>query len=106
MADNAHQIPNTVDNQFCIGSMNKMLTAVAVLQLVQQGKLARDKPIATWWPDYPNHDLASRVTVRELLSHSGGGVGGTRSHTRGDSLRIPAEAQRCQSVAGLRRKPL
>jgi D-alanyl-D-alanine carboxypeptidase len=72
MADSAHQIPNTVDTQFCIGSMNKMLTAVAVLQLVQQGKLQMDKPIAAWWPDYPNHDLASRVTVRELLSHSGG----------------------------------
>ena len=42
------------------------------LQLVQQGKLALDKPMATWWPDYPNHDLASRVTIRELLSHTGG----------------------------------
>src|SRR5580693_1492680 len=72
MADIARQIPNTSDTQFCIGSMNKMFTAVAILQLVQQGNLALDKPIATWWPDYPNHDLAAKVTIRELLNHTGG----------------------------------
>lgn len=72
MSDMATQAANTPNTQFCIGSMNKMFTAVAILQLVQEGKLALDKPIITWWPDYPNHDLASRVTIRELLSHTGG----------------------------------
>jgi D-alanyl-D-alanine carboxypeptidase len=72
MADNERQIPNRTDTQFCIGSMNKMFTAVAILQLVQQGRIALDKPIVTWWPDYPNHNLAARVTIRELLSHTGG----------------------------------
>jgi CubicO group peptidase (beta-lactamase class C family) len=72
LADTAKQIRNTTDTQFCIGSMNKMFTSVAILQLVQQGKLALDKPILTWWPDYPNHELASKVTLRELLNHTGG----------------------------------
>ncbi len=72
MADSERQIPNRTDMQFCIGSMNKMFTAVAILQLVQQGRISLDLPIATWWPDYPNHDLAARVTIRELLSHTGG----------------------------------
>ena len=72
MADSAKQIRNTADTQFCIGSMNKMFTSVAILQLVQQGKIALDRPIVSWWPDYPNRDLASRVTIRELLSHTGG----------------------------------
>jgi D-alanyl-D-alanine carboxypeptidase len=72
LADTSRQIRNTTDTQFCIGSMNKMFTSVAILQLVQQGKLALDKPIVTWWPDYPNHDLASKVTLRELLNHTGG----------------------------------
>ncbi len=72
LADEANHAANTVDTQFCLGSMNKMFTAVAILQLVGQGKLALDKPIVTYWPDYPNHDLASRVTLRELLSHTGG----------------------------------
>jgi CubicO group peptidase (beta-lactamase class C family) len=72
MAGETNHFRNTVDTQFCIGSMNKMFTAVAILQLVGQGKLALDKPIATYWPDYPNRDLASRVTIRELLTHAGG----------------------------------
>jgi D-alanyl-D-alanine carboxypeptidase len=72
MADESNHIGNTVDTQFCIGSMNKMFTAVAILQLAGHGKLALDKPIAAYWPDYPNHDLASRVTLRELLNHTGG----------------------------------
>ena len=72
MADSDRQIPNTTGTQFCIGSMNKMFTSVAILQLVQQGKIELDKSIATYWPNYPNHDLASRVTIRELLNHTGG----------------------------------
>jgi CubicO group peptidase (beta-lactamase class C family) len=72
LADNEKHIANSANTQFCLGSMNKMFTAVAVLQLVQQGKLALDDPIAKYWRDYPNRDLASRVTIRELLEHSGG----------------------------------
>jgi CubicO group peptidase (beta-lactamase class C family) len=72
MADSVRQIKNETGTQFCLGSMNKMFTAVAILQLVGQGKLALDKPIATYWPDYPNRDLAARVTIRELLSHTAG----------------------------------
>src|ERR1700723_276294 len=72
VADVARHIGNTPDTQFCIGSMNKMFTAVAILQLAQQGKLTLDKPIVTWWSDYPNKDLAARVTIRQLLNHTGG----------------------------------
>jgi D-alanyl-D-alanine carboxypeptidase len=72
MADETNHTSNTVDTQFCIGSMNKMFTAVAILQLVEERKLALDKPIAAYWPDYPNRDLAAHVTIRELLNHTGG----------------------------------
>jgi D-alanyl-D-alanine carboxypeptidase len=71
-ADIARNVRNTPETQFGIASMNKMFTAVAILQLVSQGKLALDVPIAKYWPDYPNHDLAARVTVRELLDHTAG----------------------------------
>jgi D-alanyl-D-alanine carboxypeptidase len=62
----------SVETQFRIGSMNKMFTAVAVLQLVEAGKLALSDPILKFLPDYPNKDLASKVTVRNLLTHTGG----------------------------------
>ncbi len=55
-----------------MGSMNKMFTAVATLQLVEAGKLALDDPIGKHLPDYPNRELASKVTVRHLLTHTGG----------------------------------
>ena len=64
--------PNTRDTRFRIGSMNKMFTAVATLQLVEAGKLALDDPIGKHLPDYPNKDVASKVTVRHLLTHTGG----------------------------------
>jgi CubicO group peptidase (beta-lactamase class C family) len=49
-----------------------MFTAVATLQLVEAGKLALDDPIGRHLPDYPNHDVAAKVTVGHLLTHSGG----------------------------------
>jgi CubicO group peptidase (beta-lactamase class C family) len=72
IADVEKKTKNSVQTQFCLGSMNKMFTAVAVLQLVEKGKLSLDSPMSTYWPDYPNRDLASRVTVRQLLSHTAG----------------------------------
>jgi CubicO group peptidase (beta-lactamase class C family) len=52
--------------------MNKMFTAVSTLQLVEAGKLALNDPIGKYLPDYPNKDVASKVTVRHLLTHTGG----------------------------------
>jgi CubicO group peptidase (beta-lactamase class C family) len=72
LADREKGIKNTLETQFRLGSMNKMFTAVATLQLVQAGKLALDDPLAKHLPDYPNQELAKKVTVRHLLTHTGG----------------------------------
>ena len=72
LADRAHNTPNTVDTQFRIGSMNKMFTATAIMQLVQAGKIGLDKPFGTYLTDYPNKEMAASVTIRELLTHTGG----------------------------------
>lgn len=72
MANREKKIRNTVDTQFCIGSMNKMFTAVAILQLVHAGKLSLNGALANYWPGYPNHELASRVKIRQLLDHTAG----------------------------------
>jgi CubicO group peptidase (beta-lactamase class C family) len=71
-ADREAGIPNTVDTKFRIASINKMFTAVATLQLVESGRLALDDPIGKYLTDYPNEELASTVTVRHLLTHTGG----------------------------------
>ena len=71
-ADRERGIDNTLDTRFRIGSMNKMFTAVAILQLVERSRLSLDDTIGQILPDYPNTNVASRVTVRRLLSHTGG----------------------------------
>jgi D-alanyl-D-alanine carboxypeptidase len=71
-ADRKSGIANTSATRFRIGSMNKMFTAVATLQLVEAHKLALDDPIGKHLPDYPNKEVAAKVTVRHLLTHTGG----------------------------------
>ncbi len=72
LADREKKTPNTLKTRFRLGSMNKMFTAVATLQLVQGGKLDLKAPFGNYLTDYPNKDVASKVTIEQLLSHTGG----------------------------------
>lgn len=72
LADRAAGARVTMDTKFRVGSANKMFTAVSVLQLVEQRKLALDAPVGRYIKDYPNAELAKGVTIRQLLSHTGG----------------------------------
>jgi CubicO group peptidase (beta-lactamase class C family) len=72
LADRATGIPNTLDTRFGIGSMNKMFTAVSILQLVQAGRVNLTDPLGTYLDDYPNDDVAEQVTIHHLLTHTGG----------------------------------
>jgi CubicO group peptidase (beta-lactamase class C family) len=71
-ADRQRGIPNTLDTRFRMGSMNKMFTATAIMQLVQAGKVKLDAPLGTYLTDYPNRGVATKVTVHHLLTHTGG----------------------------------
>jgi CubicO group peptidase (beta-lactamase class C family) len=72
LADREKKVPNTLDTRFRIGSMNKMFTAVAVLQLVEAGKIKLTDPLGKYITDYPNKDIATKVTIHQLLTHTGG----------------------------------
>lgn len=72
LADRAAMTPVTMDTRFRIGSANKMFTAIAVLQLVERGRIALDAPVGTYLTDYPNAEFARSVTIRQLLTHTGG----------------------------------
>jgi D-alanyl-D-alanine carboxypeptidase len=72
LADREARTPNTTATRFRMGSMNKMFTATAVMQLVQAGKVRLDGTVGTYLPEYPNRDVASRVTIHHLLTHTGG----------------------------------
>jgi len=70
-ADRTAHTPIAPDTKFRIGSMNKMFTAVATLQLVQAGKLSLDGTVGKYLPGYPNAEVA-KASIRQLLTHSGG----------------------------------
>ena len=72
LADRENKLPNTMKTRFRLGSMNKMFTAVATMQLVQSGKLDLKAPFGKYLTDYPNKDVASKVTIEQLLTHTGG----------------------------------
>ncbi len=72
LADREAGTANTVDTKFRMGSMNKMFTATAILQLVQAGRIRLDAPLGTYLTAYPNRDVATKVTIHHLLTHTGG----------------------------------
>jgi len=70
-ADREKRIPNTVDTRFRTASMGKMFTAVAVLRLVEDGKLKLDDPIGQVVPALAGRP-AARATIQQLLTHTAG----------------------------------
>lgn len=72
IADPASGTPVTSDTRFNLASTGKMFTAVAVLQLVQAGRLDLDAPVGQYLPDWPVHAVRERVTLRQLLTHTSG----------------------------------
>ena len=72
LADREKNIANTLDTRFRVGSMNKMFTGTAILQLVQAGKITLTDPLGKYLTDYPNTEVARKVTIHHLLTHTGG----------------------------------
>lgn len=88
-ADRDRKIPISASTRFRVGSMNKMHTAAAVLQLAQAGKVDLKAPLITYLKDYPNADWARKVTLHQLLTHTGGAgdIFGPEYDAKRDQLR-------------------
>ncbi len=72
LANRRYEIPNKTSTRFNVGSITKDFTKVAIGQLAQAGKLKLDVPILTYLPDYPNKDVAQKITIQQLLEHRSG----------------------------------
>jgi len=70
LADLEARTPITPDSVFRLGSITKQFTAAIVLQLVQEGRLSLDDPVAKFLPGYP--EPGASATVRQLLNHTVG----------------------------------
>jgi len=72
LASKRYLIPNQTDTKFNLGSMNKMFTGVAVVQLAEKGKLDFQDKVGKHWVDYPNSEVAENVSIHHLLTHTSG----------------------------------
>ena len=71
LADREKKIANRIDTRFRTASLAQMFTAVAVLRLVQDGKLKLDDPIGKYIPAIARRQLAG-ARIGDLLSHTSG----------------------------------
>src|SRR2546428_8518130 len=84
--------PVTVNSLFRIASQTKALTTVAILSLVEEGKIGLDDPVSRYIPQFAHTTVASRsdtgrvtkpaarpITIRHLLTHTAGISYGTDS---------------------------
>jgi len=63
----------TEETVYRVASISKLFTALAVMQLVEQGELDLDVPITTYLPDFqPHNPFDTPITLRHLLSHRSG----------------------------------
>ncbi|GIO08050.1 serine hydrolase [Brevibacillus reuszeri] len=72
--DVEHQLPNTVDTVFGIGSITKSMTSVAIMQLQEAGKLSVHDPVVTYLPEFrtPNDEWTKKITIHHFLTHTSG----------------------------------
>src|SRR3954453_11018629 len=98
-----HALEVDGDTLFQTGSITKTFTGTVAMRLVEEGRLELDAPVRTYVPELrlQDEDVAARVTMRHLLTHTGGWVGDYFDDTgRGDD----ALALMCQRLAGVRQE--
>jgi CubicO group peptidase (beta-lactamase class C family) len=95
--DKAANAPMTTDAIFNIASMTKPMTAVAALQLYEQGRLMMDEPLAKYFPKFADMQVAAlneskdaivgktpaarKITIQDLFRHTSGLSYGGRGTT-------------------------
>jgi CubicO group peptidase (beta-lactamase class C family) len=63
-------VPMQADHVFRIASITKQFTAIAILQLMEEGKLDLQDDITRFLPAYPTHGV--KITIEHLLTHTSG----------------------------------
>ncbi len=74
-ADKARKIPAGPETLYRVGSVTKLFTASAVMQLAEQGQLDIDRPLQTYLPEFAiktRYPGADPITLRNLMTHHSG----------------------------------
>ncbi|CAM1367798.1 conserved hypothetical protein [Tenacibaculum litoreum] len=67
-----HKVKNNTETKFSYASIGKSFTAVAIFQLIQEGKISLQDNIGKFLPNYANKSARDSVTVELLLKHRSG----------------------------------
>lgn len=71
--DAARTRPATAETAYRVGSVSKLFTDIAVMQLVEAGTLDLDAPVKKYLPDFaPRGPEAEGITLRQLMAHRSG----------------------------------
>lgn len=91
--------PITAQSAFLLGSMSKSFTAVATMQLVEQGKVELDAPVQRYLPWFRVADVeaSAYITVRHLLNHTSG-IPTKAPHAGAEPLTIEAHVRALADV--------
>jgi CubicO group peptidase (beta-lactamase class C family)/D-alanyl-D-alanine dipeptidase len=66
-------VPATAETVYRVGSVSKMFTDFAVMQLVERGEIDIDAPVQNYVPEFnPTNDTGTPITLRQLMSHRSG----------------------------------
>jgi CubicO group peptidase (beta-lactamase class C family) len=114
--DKAANAPMTTDAIFNIASMTKPMTAVAALQLYEQGKLLMDEPLAKYFPKFADMQVAvvdakketiidkvpaaRKITIQDLFRHTSGFSYGGRGTTAVHKLYPEGSGQAALAFTG------
>ena len=72
-ANAAKNVPATADSLYRVGSVSKLFTDLAVMQLVEEGKIDLDADVAVLLPTYAvKNPYSDKITLRRVMSHRAG----------------------------------
>ena len=91
----------TSDSLFTIQSITKVRTATLIMQLVDDGAVELDAPVRTYMPAFGTADdrAGEKITVRHLLTHTGGFEGDIWTETTASDDALQAFVDDCVSCA-------
>jgi CubicO group peptidase (beta-lactamase class C family)/D-alanyl-D-alanine dipeptidase len=73
MEDPGAGVPATASTVYRVGSVSKLFTDLAVMQLVERGELSLDTAVSRYLPDFtPENPFGREITLRQLMSHRSG----------------------------------
>ena len=67
--DQVKRIHNTIQTQYCIGSVQKGQTAYLIMQAVKSGKIFLDEKLSNFYPQIPNSE---NISIKDMLNMSSG----------------------------------